>query len=204
MIRKLLSGLAFAVCVVAVQPAVADTLFSQPYSTANAYTSAASTGYQAFDSFTLASSATVGTVSWNGVYATAQPTSFVIDFYSNAGGAPGALLFTDTVTSGAMATGDTTYGYQIYGYSADIGSFGVVGGTEYWLSVVGQGPNAWYWSTASGGTAAAYQAHAAVPTDLAFGLATAISAAPEPSEIVLTSTGLIGMLGVARRRFVRS
>ena len=133
-----------------------------------------------YDGFALASAANVTAVQWQGTYinhnnlasnpAAPNVTSFVVSFYADDNGQPGAQLSTATLPVSACAetslgtvgfnafNDSTTYQIAYYSYRAALPApFTAAAGQTYWLSVVGNDGSAtpvwsWYASTADGST----------------------------------------------------
>jgi len=164
-----------------------------------------------YDNFTLGTATNITSVSWIGSFFNGSGgtiTGFTLDFWSNSGGAPGTMLYTESVAGNAGQTflqndnnGDPTYSYSL---SA---AFSAAAGTTYWLSVVPdmKFPPQWGWETGTGGDGAAYQcffgACNSIPSDLAFALY-GPSAVPEPGSLILLGTGLLGLAGSMRRKLL--
>lgn len=164
-----------------------------------------------YDNFTLGAATNITSVSWIGSFFNGSPgtiTGFTLDFWSNAGGAPGTMLYTETVSGNAGQTflqndnvGDPTYSYSL---SA---AFSAAAGTTYWLSIVPNMafPPQWGWETGTGGDGRAYQCFfgncGPIPSDLAFALY-GPSTVPEPGSLILLGTGLLGLAGSMRRKLL--
>ncbi len=171
----------------------------------------------AYDEFTLASTATVRNVSWQGGYLnppTPSPiSSFIITFYDSngAGGLPGTVLATDTIAGNAgqtfiAGTGGASTGFvPQYTYDANIAPFTATAGHEYWMSIVAvmPYPPQWGWgaeNSVTGTFASAFPSPPAFfPGELAFGLNSAV---PEPATVTMSFIGVVGMVGfmLMRRR----
>lgn len=187
---------------IAVVPAAAAPIYVQPTDLNGSYASQNDTNAfgnfaTAYDNFTLSGSATIYSVQWVGSYfnpsAQAPITGFTINFYADAAGTPGALLYsTGDVAGNAGETfiGLDNAGNPTYVYGLGV-SFAATGGTTYWLSIVPDlgFPPQWGWETGTGGDGAAYQCFfgtcGSVSNDLAFALNT-----PEPTTVVFLATGL--------------
>lgn len=156
----------------------AIVLYSQPAQSPVVSTRASATqptpglSFQTFDSFELATTATITEVAWQGSYfnsavndGTFAPpnnaSGFHVAFYEDNAGAPGALLsiqfFPATVEANETFVGQqafgATLGLAIYNYNATLVTpFAAIGGTTYWLSIYAQSPNAspteaqWGWN----------------------------------------------------------
>jgi len=179
--------------------------------------------FQTWDNFLLATDTLIDGVDWQGSYfntfvtstAFAPPanaTGFVVGFYSNAAGAPGSLLASQTFTpAGANQTfvgqqAFNTLGLSIYNYSSPLSNpFLAVGGVTYWLSVYALSPLAspteaqWGWNGGTGGNGTAFQSGTgAVNFDRA--LAIHGTPVPEPTTMILFGSGIAAVAARARAR----
>lgn len=193
----------------------ASVVFSQPYDGgSNAYSSQNDTNSfgnfaTVYDNFTLAGTATIGNVAFTGGFFNPNSpgpiTGFTVNFYSNAGGQPGALLSSTAVSGdGHQALIGDTGGVFMANYSVDT-NFTATGGTQYWLSVVPTlgFPPQWGWAQSGTGDGVEYQdffgSRSQVGSDAAFTLSTATSAVPESSTWAMMILG-VGMIGGTMRR----
>ncbi len=170
-----------------------------------------------YDDFTLASTTSIGNVTWAGDYFNGSPntiTAFTLKFYADNAGQPGSLLNTTSITGNAneTAAGADLVPLPFYTYSAPLAtSFNAAGGTKYWMSIVADlvyTPQ-WEWETATGGNASAYQVFngsgGSVASDFTFSLvSTDATETPEPGSIALIfALGVTGGLYARRRRLAR-
>ncbi|MCG8692160.1 MAG: hypothetical protein MI806_13210 [Minwuiales bacterium] len=156
MLRKILAS-AVALCVLGLSGAAnAAALFSKPNNPSSSVLfSDFPTGQQTADEFSLTTGATVTGVGWFGFYfdqfaddATVN-RQFVIRIFNDVAGAPATTAFyQDTVTVSGVDTGtnSTSFGiYDIYEYSSLITPVDLLGGTQYWLSVLENDPTTSQW-----------------------------------------------------------
>jgi len=212
----------FALSVAAVKPAFADTtVYQQTPNQSDAFF--ADQSQMIFDDFTLSSTATVNSLTWYGGVLSAAPSTFTIDFYSDSGGGiPGALIGSVVTPSNGAVTGKniaastgidavmSNLPEEVYGASLTPLTF--VAGTRYWIEITANTNNSWGWEEANGGNNTfLFTRNGGLLTDhrdgdLAFTLSDVSSASsvPEPSSFALLGTGVLGMAGFARRKFLRS
>lgn len=163
----------------------------------------------AYDNFTLASSGTIGTVCWTGMFlnppGNGTISSFVITFYNDNAGTVGTQAGQTTVVGNAGQTFNSTVGgVKVYDYQASVNSFAATAGTQYWLSIQAQMdyPPQWFWAEGTGGDGASlldfYGSRLENSTDLAFTLKTA-NPVPEPFTMLLGAAALAAAATKKRR-----
>lgn len=166
----------------------------------------------AYDNFTLGASYDIDGFGWTGSYFNPPTqgtiTAFTLTFYSDALGAPGAVIWSG---SGAGNFGETSIGNDVNGsptyvyFGGALGGFTATANTQYWVSIVADlgFPPQWGWESGTGGDGMAYQSFLGtsnpIEADLAFDL-TGTPAVPEPSSYALFGLGLLGLAGIARRK----
>jgi PEP-CTERM motif-containing protein len=186
--------------------------------------SAAGTGLQAFDNFSIAAGGAINQVSWVGLYTNQtlflneppNTTNWDLDFYANNSGVPGALLSdTNLATAGVSSQilGTGSFGgatFTMYEFTANIPEFDAVAGTTYWFSPFSHNPDEsakFIWVQGTAGDGSAYQrrmtlgsvsGNFVLPIDLAFSM----SNVPEPSTLLLVSAGFV-LAGLLRKRMRR-
>jgi len=174
---------------------------------------AAGTGFQTFDNFSITTGGSIVQVSWQGLYI--QQTQFInelpnttswdLNFYANNAGVPGTLLASTNLLEAQLSTvdlGKGTFGgvtFDIYQMTATIPSFAAAAGTTYWFSPFSHNPNEsakFIWIDATGGDSIAHQIRLTagattgtfvIPGDRAFELLSA----PEPSALWLVGAGCL-------------
>ncbi|MFK5978364.1 MAG: VPLPA-CTERM sorting domain-containing protein [Rhizobiaceae bacterium] len=175
------------------------------------YWSDLSQGQEMADDFTLlAGSNTIGGVSWSGSYFSNNVPVAVDDFtvriFSSLASTTPLHSFNVGNAVGRSDSGidDSTFGLDIYNYSAMLPSLTLTAGTQYWLSVVNDTAGSatdWLWenSATSGGNAyrtAAAGTWSTGTSELAFNLSGASSTVvPLPAAFPLFASGL-GLLGL--------
>ena len=207
-----IASLSLLVCwaMLAVAPAVADTLYDNgPYNgTADAWT--INFGFSVSDSFTLPANSSIAGL--NFVYWDASSTDLLTttdlafgttSFGSNLGSRTG-VAFTSTFL------GTNQYGYNLYEAS---GSF---------LDIVGEGcpprvlcyltlsnacttsgcsvSNPIYWDENSGPSTAYENTLGSIPSEAFTLTGTSGGTTPEPSSIMLLGSGILGLAGILRRK----
>jgi hypothetical protein len=134
-------------------------------------------------------------------------TAWTLTFYNNNAGIPGNPIATGSFpgTGGETFVADVN-GFPIYSYSLSFNSFDMAAGT-YWASVVPDlgFPPQWGWATATGGNG--YQCFegtcAGTPIGFAYAIdGTSVNSTPEPGTLIMLGTGVLGLAGTLRRKFL--
>jgi hypothetical protein len=221
-VRSLLCGLA-AVLLVAPAVEAATIVYSQPTTlpgSSNAWASEDTdqgAPFRSFDNFTLTDDAEILGLYWQGAYVdltdTQLPapdsTAFAFRFYEDAGGSPGAELYSQSVTMAdvtrTLVASGTVGGLPatIYDFSATLpAAFAADGGVTYWLAISsvspGFGPTIWGWWSGLGGDNVTLQSQdGAAPISQGRDRAFALQA-PEPSVLLLLGASAVAL--ASRRR----
>lgn len=197
----------------------AGVLYSQPfadigavYASQNDTTGGNGNFATVYDNFTLGAASTITGIGFTGGYfnppTPATITAFTLQIYADSGGAPGASLYSETVSGNANEVlFDCAQGPDACGTYSAAASFAAAAGTQYWLSIVPDigFPPQWGWAAGTGGDGAAYQVFFGtgnpIPSDLAFTLS-GTAAAPEPAvwALMLVGFGGLGLAARARRK----
>ncbi len=230
-------GLAVASAILATR-GEAGELYSQPpmvssgsYTTwSSAYTDTSLDYFQTLDNFEVSSSATLGSLTWqgmylnyNGAYSNGAPdtVNWLILLYTGGGGSnfPYTLYASETV-SAASATetlaGTTNFeniSVNYYNESLSLPTgIAIQGGQTYYLSIFsdnGGSTDSWSWMSGTGGDGTSYQYDSYNNStysklfDRAFSLYAAPAPVPEPSSIFLGLIGFTGLGAALRLRRVQ-
>ncbi len=173
--------------------------------------------FTGFDNFILPTNASLNRVEWFGSYSAPVHEPVVeslIAFWSDQAGLPGQLLRSYRTPGSAFerfVESDTLFtGFR---YGTDLGiPFDAAANTKYWMSIqlTVAFPPQWFWRDGQGGddrsaeiTGSVSDKPAPFSHDRAFALFTSTPAAttPEPSALILISTGIAGLV---RRRWCGS
>ncbi|MGA3317819.1 MAG: PEP-CTERM sorting domain-containing protein [Candidatus Korobacteraceae bacterium] len=167
---------------------------------------------QVYDNFTLGGNSTITEVQFTGEYfnppSQGPITGWTVNLYGDSSGQPGGLIDTFHVAGTGGETFLGTYGgFPTYTYDITGLNFAVTGHTQYWLDVYPDlgFPPQWGWSSGTGGDGIAYQDFNQVRSQLAADMAFTLignssGTTPEPGTMILLGTGLLGALGVMRRK----
>ncbi len=131
-----------------------DAVLSQP-----AYTSALT--FRCADDVTFESSGVITGLCWSGSYPAngVAPDDFVLTYWTDLGGAPGAPIAEFAQGGGLSVIRAISGGLDVanqpnFVYSASHAPVPVAGGQRYWVSVRNYGPGTWFWQTANTGNGA--------------------------------------------------
>lgn len=195
--------------------AAAAVIFDNGITTSNGFVS--DTDFPGFvaDDFSLAPGANVITgVQWKGLYAFAntptQPDNFTIQFFANVAGAPAVVPFLSLPIGnpGRTDTGaNTSFGADIFAYSANVAPIALAPNTVFWLSIFNNTSadtdDNWFWGMQDAAGNSFIRSNPAVAwTPFINGhdfqlIGTAVS---EPSAFALLAVGLMGLLGWRRKQ----
>lgn len=173
--------------------------------------------FRTFDDFTLADDADILAVYWRGAYVDftdVQPpapdsTAFAFRFYEDAGGSPGAELYSQSVMMGDVTRTLVGVGSvggfpaTYYDFFATLPTgFAADGGLTYWLAISSASPTytptVWAWASGLGGDNQTLQSQNGLdPVSLGRDRAFALQA-PEPSVLLLLGAGAVALS--SRRR----
>jgi hypothetical protein len=163
---------------------------------------------QTYDDFTLASSASVGSVgfyfqNYQGITGWNQVVDY--NFYADSGGSPGVLLASGTAQNVVAVDSGLPWccGGNAWLVTFDLqSSFSAAANTTYWLGLTNSGStnNAAWWVTTSG-QGNGYTGSLPLNSDFAFYLnGTITSPVPEPSTWAMMILGFAGVGFMAYRR----
>ncbi len=184
-------------------------------------------GYQSYDQFWFASTTEFNAVSWQGFYfdgvtpsndpVPPNTLSWQLGIYANNSGAPGTLLYSETVPQADVQTtflGNGQHAGTVGVYSFELGlgeEFSAAGGTTYFISpvsIINASSNnpEWVWSgasTYSSGTV--YQQEINAGSVVASGSASydqafSLIQTPEPAGVGPAALGLLAVFGFSKRR----
>ena len=161
-------------------------------------------GVEAADDFVLATGqSTIRDIHWSGEYAGGAPPatdSFTANIYSDASGAPDALV--TAVAFGPISRVDAGINSAIFNFAATVSAVSLTAGTTYWLSILNQNDTvSWLW-TDNGATGNSRQR--ILPGEEwfiinDFGLTFSLTddgaggQVPEPGTLMLLISGAIGL-----------
>jgi hypothetical protein len=200
-----LSLLTVCCLVLAVAPAMADTLYSNgPYNgTTDAWT--INFGFSVSDSFTMPINSTI--TGFDFVYWDASST----DVLTTVDMAIGTTSFGNDIFSGTLSGGTNTflgtnqYGYALYRLSHGIRQPASLSYNEYVTlsnacTTSGCSTNPIYWDENSGPSTAYENTLGSIPSEAFTLTGTPPGTTPEPSSILLFGSGILGLAGVLRRK----
>lgn len=173
-------------------------------------------GFYYANGFSISSTDTVRSVTWQGVYASNDspitPDSFTIKFYTDSSGIPGAEAgsFVIGAPTLRMDTGGTLSGFNLFEYTANLGpGISLSSSQDYWISIfndtTADANDNWAWALASPGTAPTARSTDDLVTWSALGtvdfyfILDNVEVVPIPAAVWLFGSAL-GLLGWLKRR----
>lgn len=120
-------------------------------------------GFRCADNFTAPATGVVTSLCfWGTSFGHPPVDEFVVKYYRNLAGKPGALLATythgvDLAMKGRRFTGDTNAGLPEVEYSVHHPPFPVNAGQAYWVEIRNEEGASWFWSQAASGGGVSWQ-----------------------------------------------
>lgn len=190
--------------------APAAAVYTQAWSDVALMVSSQAGFSKAYDDFSLAQATTLTGLQWTGYFlnpAQVLETGYLVELWSDAGGAPGAARLAGWTVDNAVATAVPSVLADVlaYTYALDLPeAFQAAAGVTYWLSIQATTPAfpQWSWAAGAGGDGASYQSStfdtARRGWDLAFSLTAAETTVPEPTGLALAGWALLAAFGARR------
>jgi hypothetical protein len=201
-----LSLLTIACLVLAVSPAMADTIYNNGgyNGTVDAWT--INFGFSVSDSFTCGVGGSCSEqvedfhmVNWNipGFVTTGAEIQLGASSFGNN------YADLTLAPSGSTDLGSNQFGYELWQYEFTFASVAVPSGTS-WVTLsnaTDSGGNPVYWDENSGPSSAYENSVGSIPSEAFTVTGTGeMGTTPEPSSIMLFGSGILGLVGVLRRR----
>ncbi|MFK8067960.1 MAG: hypothetical protein AB8D52_06925 [Gammaproteobacteria bacterium] len=216
-----IKSILFSILLFASAPSAATLILDHGFSdttTASGSSDLGSGNIKAED-FSLASSASLGSISWLGIYhGTNTPgnDNFNIGIFTDIGGLPDSSNRILNLNPGnavnRASTNSQTGTASIFSYRADLATeLPLLANTTYWLSIVNTfgttTSNDWAWAASTtGGTAAFITLGDSTPTWAAtngtFQFQLNTTPVPIPAALWLFASGLLGLVGFRKKKTI--